>query len=84
MKALDNLIDSARKYEYNENTIKVGQKAPKFKLLNIDGNIVTFSELLKDGAIILLFYCGNWYPYCNLELKALQSLIASLMNYEQS
>ena len=61
MKVLDNLIDSARKYEYNENTIKVGQKAPKFKLLNIDGNIVT---LWKEKYFAYSCYICYWKRYC--------------------
>jgi peroxiredoxin len=76
MKALDNLIDSASKYEEGKNAIKIGKKAPDFKLPNVDGKIVTLSELLADGAVILSFYRGSWCPYCNLELKALQSRLS--------
>lgn len=76
MKALDNLIDSASKYEDGGKAIKVGGKAPDFKLPNVDGKIVTLSELLVEGAVILSFYRGSWCPYCNLELKALQSCLS--------
>ncbi|WHT37893.1 peroxiredoxin-like family protein [Myroides sp. mNGS23_01] len=51
---------------------KVGQIFPNFKLSNTLNQPVELKELLQKGSIILAFFRGNWCPYCNLELKALQ------------
>ena len=57
---------------------KVGQVFPNFKLPNTLNQPVELKELLKKGNVILAFFRGNWCPYCNLELKALQDRLHDL------
>jgi len=52
---------------------KVGDKAPVFALKDPEGNIVSSSELLKRGPLVVSFYRGVWCPYCNMELQALEA-----------
>jgi peroxiredoxin len=52
---------------------KVGDKAPAFTLKDADGNLVSSTELLKKGPLVVSFYRGVWCPYCNMELQALQA-----------
>ncbi|MBS7531314.1 AhpC/TSA family protein [Hazenella sp. IB182353] len=54
--------------------LKVGDSAPDFKLKNAVGKEVSLSDKLKNGSVVLVFYRGEWCPYCNLELKAYQEL----------
>lgn len=49
-----------------------GDTAPDFELPNAVGYPVGLSELLNSGPVILSFYRGQWCPFCNLELQALQ------------
>lgn len=51
--------------------LKVGMKAPDFKLKNQDGNWVKLQDLLKKGPVIISFYRGAWCPYCNLQINNL-------------
>ncbi len=37
------------------------------------GQYFDFAEVLKEGPVVLSFYRGGWCPFCNLELKFLQS-----------
>ncbi|KIJ44493.1 hypothetical protein M422DRAFT_30355 [Sphaerobolus stellatus SS14] len=55
--------------------VKAGDKLPDFKLRDTFGKNVTRDELLAKGNIILSFYRGEWCPYCNLELCALEKLL---------
>src|SRR5262249_37606816 len=41
-----------------------------------DGRSCGGASLLKKGPVVVTFYRGGWCPYCNLELKAYQSLLA--------
>lgn len=43
-----------------DQTIKIGQKAPDFRLKNVDGKYVVLSEQLQKGVVILGFYRGRW------------------------
>jgi len=50
----------------------VYSKAPDFKAKDQNGNPLRLKDLLKEGKVVLVFYRGNWCPYCNRELSRLQ------------
>ena len=49
----------------------INSKAPDFKAMDQDGNEVRLKDLLKKGKVVLVFYRGNWCPYCNRYLQKL-------------
>ncbi|OXJ20079.1 peroxiredoxin-like family protein [Burkholderia sp. AU6039] len=55
-----------------QKALKVGTRVPSFELPDADGRIVRLNDLLKDGPVVLTFYRGQWCPFCNLTLAALQ------------
>lgn len=57
-----------------DGALKAGQFAPDFTAPGVDGKPVRLSRALRDGAVILSFYRGDWCPYCNLELRAYTAL----------
>jgi len=50
----------------------INSKAPEFKLKDQSGIDQSLKELRKKGPVVVVFYRGNWCPYCNKELKRLQ------------
>lgn len=38
----------------------VGDRAPDFSLRNFDDRTVVLGDLLKSGAVVLVFYRGAW------------------------
>ena len=42
------------------NSLGVGGKIPEFELPNADGKMVSSSDLLKDGNLVLTFFRGVW------------------------
>ncbi len=50
----------------------IASKAPDFKAKDQFGNEIRLKELLKKGKVVLVFYRGQWCPYCNKELSRLQ------------
>ncbi len=50
----------------------INSKAPEFKVKYQSGVELSLKELRKKGPVVLVFYRGNWCPYCNKELKRLQ------------
>jgi peroxiredoxin len=50
----------------------INSKAPDFKLKDQDGKDVSLKELRKKGPVVIVFYRGNWCPYCNRHLQQLQ------------
>src|SRR5215213_8944828 len=50
----------------------INSKAPDFKAKDQNGNEVVFKDLRKKGDVVVVFYRGNWCPYCSRYLKKLQ------------
>ena len=73
MKGVDEIIAKAKTFKQGDNAIKVGQKAPIFELPNAQGKLISLDLQLSKGPVVITFYRGNWCPYCNLQLKALQA-----------
>ncbi|WP_017323967.1 peroxiredoxin-like family protein [Synechococcus sp. PCC 7336] len=61
-----------------DRSLKAGDRASNFTLPNAVGKDVQLSELLADGPVVLSFYRGQWCPYCNLELRALQEALPDI------
>ena len=78
MKGVDDIINEAKAFEKGKNAIKIGEKAPDFKLPNPLGKDVQLSDLLSKGPVVVTFYRGSWCPYCNLQLRALQAKLKEI------
>lgn len=55
--------------------LKVNDAAPDFTAVDQKGENIHLSKLLKKGNVVLVFYRGQWCPYCNKELKQLEDSI---------
>jgi len=78
MKGVDDIINEAKAFEKGKNAIKIGEKAPDFKLPNPLGKEVQLYDLLSKGPVVVTFYRGSWCPYCNLQLRALQAKLKEI------
>jgi peroxiredoxin len=54
------------------------EAAPDFALPNAAGKSIVLKELLRSGPVILTFYRGGWCPYCNIQLRAYQSVLPQI------
>lgn len=61
-----------------ERALKVGQTAPDFTLLEARGLEVHLAALLAKGPAVVTFYRGGWCPFCNLQLRAYQSVLPEI------
>ncbi len=50
----------------------LNSKAFDFKAKDQSGIEISLKDLRKKGNVVVLFYRGNWCPYCNRELKRFQ------------
>ena len=63
------------------NALKRGDSAPEFILASAEGELVSSSELLERGPLVLSFYRGRWCPYCRTELEALQQVSPQIRQF---
>lgn len=54
----------------------IASKAPDFKAKDQSGKEIRLKELLKEGKVVLVFYRGQWCPYCNKQLSRLQDSLS--------
>ena len=50
----------------------INSKAPDFKATDQYGKELRLKDVLKDSVVVLIFYRGQWCPYCNKQLKRLE------------
>jgi peroxiredoxin len=52
--------------------LNVHDQAPDFTAKDQSGKTVSLRNELKKGAVVLVFYRGQWCPFCNRALKQLE------------
>lgn len=58
---------------------QIGDTAPSICLPDQNGTEYDVKNLLGKGPIVITFYRGGWCPFCNLELKAYQTVLPRLI-----
>lgn len=59
-----------------DGTVAVGDLLPEADVVGTTGATVALSDILGDGASVLVFYRGAWCPYCNITLKHYNETLA--------
>lgn len=52
--------------------LNADDKAPAFSAVDQHGKKIDLESAVKKGPVVLVFYRGQWCPYCNRQLKALE------------
>jgi peroxiredoxin len=58
----------------------IGDTAPNFALPDVHGRMIALYDALRGGPVILAFYRGGWCPYCDLQLRAYQSALRTIVD----
>ena len=58
----------------------IASKAPDFKAKDQSGNEIRLRDLVKKGRVVLVFYRGEWCPYCNRELSRFQDSLQLILD----
>lgn len=56
--------------------LKVGDKAPLFIGKDNNGSLFSLEEALKKGDVVLMFYRGQWCPYCNKQMSQMNDSLS--------
>ncbi|MCB0472561.1 MAG: AhpC/TSA family protein [Flavobacteriaceae bacterium] len=64
--------------QINDEHLNVGETAPLIQGTDQNGKQINSESVLKDHKILLIFYRGNWCPYCRKHLKDLQDNLEAL------
>lgn len=64
--------------QINNIHLNIGEKAPKIIGKDQFGNAINSYDLNKSKKILVIFYRGNWCPYCNKHIKSLNNHLEAL------
>ena len=64
--------------QINKEHLNLGENAPKIVGVNQFNVKIDSDSILKSQKILLLFYRGNWCPYCKKHLASLQENLQKL------
>ncbi len=59
--------------------LSVNDKAPNFTSIDQNGKKFNLKSKLKKGAVVMVFYRGQWCPYCNKQLKQLEDSLSLIL-----
>lgn len=58
--------------------LNIGDLAPSINGIDQFDQVINSDEILKEQKILLVFYRGNWCPYCKKHLASLQENLEAL------
>jgi peroxiredoxin len=58
--------------------LKVGDMAPDFTATNQANKSVELKNLLTKGDVVVIFYRGQWCPYCNKQLSKINDSLSMI------
>jgi peroxiredoxin len=56
--------------------LHIGDAAPGIRATDQYGNTIQLKKLLKKGKVVLIFYRGQWCPYCNKHLAKINDSLS--------
>ena len=60
------------------NILRVGAKTPAFELPDHDGRMVSSSDLLTKGPLVLCVLRGRWCPFCVGQMEAMNLVLPQI------
>ncbi len=55
-----------------------GMPMPDFLLPNAEGRLLSSGDLLESGPLVVVFFRGDWCPFCMMMLSALEEALPEL------
>lgn len=55
--------------------IRINESAPLFEAVDQYGDTINLVSELSENMVVLMFYRGQWCPYCNRYMSALQDSV---------
>jgi peroxiredoxin len=69
------LLANAARSQDAPKGLHVNDKAPAFVATDQNGKTISLASLTANGPVVLVFYRGQWCPYCNKQLSHLQDSV---------
>ena len=71
-------VAELKERNFAANIVPVGAKVPGFELQNHDGRIVSSTDLLAKGWLLLCFIRGRWCPFCVGQMEVMNLVVSQI------
>jgi peroxiredoxin len=71
-------IAELKQRRFADNILSVGGNVPEFELPDHDGKIVSSSELLAKGKLVVCFIRGRWCPFCVAQMESMNAMLPQI------
>jgi peroxiredoxin len=71
-------VASLKQQRQAANTLPIGANLPEFQLQDHDDKIVSSSDLLAKGRLVLCFIRGRWCPFCVAQMEAMNLVLPEI------
>jgi peroxiredoxin len=68
------VIGELKTRRFAENVLGAGSQAPAFELKDHNGTLLSSTDLLRQGRLVICFFRGRWCPFCVGQLEAINLL----------
>lgn len=76
-------IDELAATQITKHAVQSGDTAPDFSAPRVDGTgTLQLSSALESGPVVLVYYRGDWCPYCNLQLVEYNKYVEQFAEYD--
>ena len=75
---VERMIERLRASGAGEKAPAPGEPMPEFMLPDQTGRLVSLSELVERGPVVVAFHRGHWCPYCRITADALTRIHGSV------
>jgi peroxiredoxin len=75
---VERMITRLEASDVGQSAPAVGQPMPEFILPDERGDLVSLSQLLERGPVVIAFHRGHWCPYCRLNADGLAKIAPEL------
>jgi peroxiredoxin len=71
-------IAELRDKHFAQGILPVGAKAAAFELPDHDGKMVSSTDLLAKGRLVVIFFRGRWCPFCVGQMEAMNLVVPAI------
>src|SRR5579863_2786930 len=72
------VVSELRQRGIAEHILPVAAKAPSFELSDHNARLVSSSNLLANGRLVICFFRGRWCPFCVGQLEAMNLILPQI------
>src|ERR1700686_5227353 len=72
------VVSELKESGFAEKLLGAGAKAPAFELEDQNGKLVSSTDLLSKGRLVICFFRGRWCPFCVGQLEAMSLLLPQI------